>query len=56
MIAPGGSPKVESNNNLINGRMHLDCSTVASGGKNLCFDNAEISKLMSQTGRGTGYA
>ncbi|AEO54598.1 laccase with copper binding domain [Thermothelomyces thermophilus ATCC 42464] len=51
MLAPGGSAKVVSDNNLIDGKMHFDCSTVAPGDNTPCFDNAGVSKFRFQTGK-----
>ncbi|EAQ89553.1 hypothetical protein CHGG_06172 [Chaetomium globosum CBS 148.51] len=51
MLAPNGSPKVTSDNNLINGKMNFDCSTVAPGDKTPCANNAGISKFKFQTGK-----
>jgi FtsP/CotA-like multicopper oxidase with cupredoxin domain len=51
MLAPNGSPKVTSENNLINGKMNFDCSTVASGDKTPCVNNAGISKFKFKTGK-----
>ena len=51
MLAPGGSPKVVSDNNLINGKMNFDCSTVAAGDKTKCTNGAGISKFRFQTGK-----
>ncbi|KAL2016586.1 hypothetical protein VTK56DRAFT_3287 [Thermocarpiscus australiensis] len=51
MLAPGGSPNVVSDNNLINGKMNFDCSTVAPGDKTPCTNSAGISKFRFQTGK-----
>ncbi|KAL2161030.1 hypothetical protein VTH06DRAFT_8743 [Thermothelomyces fergusii] len=51
MLAPGGDPKVVSDNNLINGKMDFDCSTVAPGDETPCFDRAGIAKFRFQTGK-----
>jgi hypothetical protein len=51
MLAPNGSPRVLSDNNLINGKMHFDCSTVAAGDKTPCTNTAGISKFTFQTGK-----
>ncbi|KAK3944040.1 Cupredoxin [Diplogelasinospora grovesii] len=51
MLAPGGSPRVFSDNNLINGKMNFDCSTVAAGDTTPCTNNAGISEFRFQTGK-----
>ncbi|KAL2129208.1 hypothetical protein VTI74DRAFT_8087 [Chaetomium olivicolor] len=51
MLAPNGSPRVLSDNNLINGKMHFDCSTVAPNDTTPCHNNAGLSKFKFQTGR-----
>ncbi|KAK3310996.1 multicopper like protein [Chaetomium strumarium] len=51
MLAPNGSPRVVSDNNLIDGKMHFDCSTVASGDKTPCTNKAGIAKFKFQTGK-----
>ncbi|KAK4156765.1 multicopper oxidase-domain-containing protein [Chaetomidium leptoderma] len=51
MLAPNGNPKVYSDNNLINGKMHFDCSTVSPREKTPCAKNAGISKFRFQTGK-----
>jgi len=51
MLAPGGSPRVVSDNNLINGKMNFDCSTVAAGDKTPCTNNAGISKFRFKKGK-----
>lgn len=51
MLKPNGSPRVVSDNNLINGKMNFDCSTVAPGDKTPCTNNAGISKFRFQTGK-----
>ena len=51
MLAPNGSPHVMSDNNLINGKMNFDCTTVAPGDKTPCTSNAGISKFRFQTGK-----
>ena len=40
-----------SDNNLINGKMHFDCSTVEDGDKTPCTDKAGISRFKFQTGK-----
>lgn len=51
MLAPNGSPRVLSDNNLINGKMHFDCATVAAGDKTPCTNTAGISQFTFQTGK-----
>ncbi|KAK4102864.1 multicopper oxidase [Parathielavia hyrcaniae] len=51
MLAPNGSPMVFSDNNLINGKMYFDCSTVAPGDTTPCVNNAGISKFKFETGK-----
>ncbi|KAK3363256.1 Cupredoxin [Lasiosphaeria hispida] len=51
MLAPNGSPRVISENNLINGKMNFDCSTVAPGDKTPCVSNAGISKFKFKAGK-----
>jgi FtsP/CotA-like multicopper oxidase with cupredoxin domain len=45
------NPRPASDNNLINGKMNFDCSTVAAGDKTPCTDNAGISKFKFTTGK-----
>lgn len=47
----GGNPNPPSDNNLINGKMNFDCSTVAAGDTTPCNSNAGISKFMLTTGK-----
>ncbi|KAK0628239.1 multicopper like protein [Bombardia bombarda] len=51
MLQPNGSLQVFSDNNLINGKMTFDCSTVAPGDKTPCTDGAGISKFKFYTGK-----
>ncbi|KAK4125200.1 multicopper oxidase [Parathielavia appendiculata] len=51
MLAPNGSPRVFSDNNLINGKMHFDCSTVAPGDTTPCVSDAGIAKFRFKTGK-----
>ncbi|KAK1758686.1 multicopper like protein [Echria macrotheca] len=51
MLAPGGSPRVFSDNNLINGKMNFDCSTVEPNDATPCTNNAGISKFKLQRGK-----
>jgi len=41
----------KSDNNLINGKMNFDCSTVAAGDNSPCNNNAGISKFTFTTGK-----
>jgi FtsP/CotA-like multicopper oxidase with cupredoxin domain len=45
------NPRPQSDNNLINGKMTFDCSTVADGDDTKCDDNAGISKFKFTTGK-----
>jgi len=47
----GGNPSPPSDNNLINGKMVFDCSTVAVGDTTPCNSNAGISKFVLTTGK-----
>ena len=47
----GGNPAPPSDNNLINGKMNFDCSTVAAGDTAKCNNNAGISKFKFTTGK-----
>lgn len=47
----GGFPGPSSDNNLINGKMNFDCSTVAAGDTNPCNSNAGISKFVLTAGK-----
>lgn len=49
-LTPGASP-VKSDNNLINGKMNFNCSTVAAGDTTKCTNNAGISKFKFTTGK-----
>ncbi|KAM7201928.1 multicopper like protein [Naviculisporaceae sp. PSN 640] len=51
MLAPNGSPRVVSDNNLINGKMNFDCSTKAAGDNTPCVNNAGISKFRFKKGK-----
>lgn len=50
-LSQGGSPAPVSDNNLINGKMDFDCSTVASGDNTPCTNNAGVSKFKFTTGK-----
>lgn len=47
----GGYPEPPSDNNLINGKMTFDCSTVAAGDTTPCNSDAGISKFVLTTGK-----
>lgn len=51
MLAPNGSPRVVSDNNLINGKMNFDCSTKTAGDNTPCVNNAGISKFRFKKGK-----
>ncbi|KAI2611819.1 putative multicopper oxidase [Hypoxylon sp. NC1633] len=51
IMAPGSNGQTKSDNNLINGKMNFDCSTVDSGDKTPCTDNAGLSKFKFQPGK-----
>jgi hypothetical protein len=51
MLAPGGDPKVRSDNTLINGKMFFDCGTKAPDDNARCTPNAGISVFRFQTGK-----
>jgi len=51
MLAPGGDPKVFSDNNLINGKGTFDCSTKDAGDNTPCTNNAGIAKFKFTTGK-----
>ncbi|KAL2143119.1 hypothetical protein VTI28DRAFT_333 [Corynascus sepedonium] len=51
MLSPNGNLAVASDNNLINGKMHFNCSAVAPGDPTPCVNNAGISKFRFQTGK-----
>jgi FtsP/CotA-like multicopper oxidase with cupredoxin domain len=48
---PTSNPRPASDNNLINGKMNFDCTTVASGDKSPCTNNAGVSKFKLTTGK-----
>lgn len=50
-LADGGNPAPSSDNNLINGKMNFDCSTVAAGDTTSCTNNAGVSKFEFTTGK-----
>ena len=47
----GGNPAPASDNNLINGKMDFDCSTVAAGDTTKCTNGAGLSKFKFTTGK-----
>jgi FtsP/CotA-like multicopper oxidase with cupredoxin domain len=47
----GGNPRPSSDNNLINGKMNFDCSTVAAGDATPCINGAGLSKFKFSTGK-----
>ena len=47
----GGNPAPPSDNNLINGKMDFDCSTLEAGDKTKCTNSAGISKFKFTTGK-----
>lgn len=49
-MAPNSAPPT-SDNNLINGKMNFNCSTVAAGDTTPCNSNAGISKFKLTTGK-----
>ncbi|KAK0749196.1 laccase with copper binding domain [Schizothecium vesticola] len=51
MLAPHGNPRVTSDNNLINGKMNFDCSTVAAGDTTACTPDAGLAKFKFQQGK-----
>ncbi len=51
MLAPNGNPRVFSDNNLINGKMNFDCSSVEPGDKTPCVSNAGVSKFKFEAGK-----
>ncbi|KAI1738146.1 multicopper oxidase-domain-containing protein [Xylaria scruposa] len=51
VMAPGFEGRAYSDNNLINGRMNFDCSTVDAGDTTKCTNDAELSKFKFQSGK-----
>ncbi|KAI0101362.1 multicopper oxidase [Nemania sp. FL0031] len=51
VMAPGFEGRTFSDNNLINGRMNFDCSTVEAGDKTKCTENAGLSKFKFRSGK-----
>ncbi|KAI1436999.1 multicopper oxidase-domain-containing protein [Xylaria sp. CBS 124048] len=51
VMASGFHGRVYSDNNLINGRMNFDCSTLPPGNSAKCTDNAGLSKFQFQAGK-----
>jgi len=50
-LSEGGNPAPSSDNNLINGKMDFDCTTVAAGDTTPCTNNAGISKFKFKKGK-----
>lgn len=50
-MSKGSGGRFSADNNLINGKMNFDCSTVTAGDKTPCFNNAGISKFKFQRGK-----
>lgn len=50
-MGPGGNPQPSSDNNLINGKMNFDCTTVADGDTAKCTNNAGVSKFQFTAGK-----
>ncbi|KAI0599464.1 multicopper oxidase-domain-containing protein [Biscogniauxia sp. FL1348] len=51
VMSPNFTGHTLSNNNLINGRMHFDCSNVDPGDTAKCTSNAGLSKFRFQSGK-----
>ena len=51
VMAPGFGGRINSDNNLINGRMNFDCSTVVPGDTAKCTNNAGLSKFRFKSGK-----
>ncbi|KAI1747442.1 multicopper oxidase-domain-containing protein [Xylaria castorea] len=51
IMAPGFEGRAFSDNNLINGRMNFDCSTVDAGDAAKCTNDAGLSKFKFQSGK-----
>ncbi|KAI0835501.1 putative multicopper oxidase [Hypoxylon sp. FL0890] len=51
VMTPHYSGRASSDNNLINGKMNFDCSTVGAGDETPCTDNAGLSKFRFIPGR-----
>nr|QZS37066.1 C004A protein [Hypoxylon sp. CO27-5] len=51
VMAPGYNGQSSSDNNLINGKMNFDCSTVDAGDKTPCTDDAGLSKFRFAPGQ-----
>ncbi|KAI0427776.1 multicopper oxidase-domain-containing protein [Xylaria sp. FL1042] len=51
VMAPGFGGRINSDNNLINGRMNFNCSKVTAGDKTKCTNNAGLSKFKFQQGK-----
>jgi FtsP/CotA-like multicopper oxidase with cupredoxin domain len=48
---PNFNPAPASDNNLINGKMNFNCSTLAAGDKTPCNSNAGLSRFKFTTGK-----
>lgn len=51
VVASGGTGRTFSDNNLINGKMNFDCSTVKEGDTATCTEDAGLSKFNFQAGK-----
>ncbi|KAI1825023.1 multicopper oxidase-domain-containing protein [Xylaria intraflava] len=51
VLSPGFHGRIYSDNNLINGRMNFDCSTIDSSVPAKCTDNAGLSKFEFKAGK-----
>ncbi|KAI3321455.1 multicopper oxidase [Xylariaceae sp. AK1471] len=51
VMSPNFQGRTFSDNNLINGRMNFDCSTVDTGDSTKCTNNAGLSKFKFQAGK-----
>ncbi|KAI0475847.1 multicopper oxidase [Xylariaceae sp. FL0804] len=51
VLSPNFTGEALSDNNLINGKMAFDCSTVAYGDTHQCVDDAPISKFKFESGK-----
>lgn len=51
LLNQGGNPRPASDNNLINGKMDFNCSTMPNGDTHQCMDNAGLAKFKFTTGK-----
>ncbi|CAK7201616.1 hypothetical protein SEUCBS139899_004324 [Sporothrix eucalyptigena] len=51
MLAPGGSPEVFSDNNLIQGKNHFDCATKDAGDATPCESDAPLPSFYFEQGK-----